>query len=158
MTQISEKSSEKYTRTEDYREKKRRTCLLVAPIGTEYQVLTLRDYLSHFGSSGYVASSAATHRRRQPRLVPWRDGRCGCSGGPARRRRARARWLHCCRGRRSPGAGCSLPSSSENAAADDDTFFNRQVERLSGIRDLLGLGWHFWAATAISGHLLKKNI
>jgi len=50
MSQISEKSSEKYTRTEDYREKKRRTCLLVAPIGTEYQVLTLRDYLSHFGS------------------------------------------------------------------------------------------------------------
>ena len=43
----------------------------------------------------------------------------------------------------SPGAGCSLPSSSENAAAADDTFFNRQVERLSGIRDLLGLGWHF---------------
>jgi len=61
MSQISEKSSEKYTRTEDYREKKRRTCLLVAPIGTEYQVLTLRDY--------WLPKPAATWRAQQQHIA-----------------------------------------------------------------------------------------
>jgi len=89
MSQISEKSSEKYTRTEDYREKKRRTCLLVAPIGTEYQVLTLRDYLSHFGSQnqrlrGELSSNTSpptaqiSAMARWPLWLQWR----ACTSSP----------------------------------------------------------------------------
>jgi len=79
--------------------------------------------------------------------VPWRDGRCGCSGGPARRRRARARWLHCCGGH----------SSSEDDAAAD-AFFQQTSRKGEWNQALARVRVAFWAATAILGHRLMRNI